>query len=111
MTGTPGSILFNVGSFADAVYVVKTGVWDYEEIQGLAEEIWVQLKLGQSIAQMASEIPTCKDHILVFLKSQKQPRTCLQFCKMCGFAPEGVNRALCRHVMFVSLDIILKVSS
>jgi CRP-like cAMP-binding protein len=37
--------------------------WDYEKTQALAEEVWVHLKLGQSIAQMASEIPTCEHHI------------------------------------------------
>ena len=38
-------------------------IWDDEETQTLAEEIWVHLKLGQSIAEMASEIPTCEHHI------------------------------------------------
>jgi len=37
--------------------------WDQEETQTVAEEIWVHMKLGQSIAQMASEIPTCEHHI------------------------------------------------
>jgi CRP/FNR family cyclic AMP-dependent transcriptional regulator len=37
--------------------------WDHAETQTLAEEIWVHLKLGQSIAQMAKEIPTCEHHI------------------------------------------------
>jgi CRP-like cAMP-binding protein len=37
--------------------------WDDEETQTLAEEIWVHLKLGESIAEMVSKIPTCEHHI------------------------------------------------
>jgi len=37
--------------------------WGYEETQVLAEEIWVRLELGQSIAQMAKELPVCEHHI------------------------------------------------
>jgi CRP-like cAMP-binding protein len=37
--------------------------WDDEETQTLAKEIWVHLKLGESIAEMVSKIPTCEHHI------------------------------------------------
>jgi CRP-like cAMP-binding protein len=37
--------------------------WGYDENQVLAEEIWIRLKAGQSIAQMASELPVCQHHI------------------------------------------------
>jgi CRP-like cAMP-binding protein len=37
--------------------------WDDKETLALAEEIWVHLKLGQSIDRMVSEIPTCEYRI------------------------------------------------
>jgi len=37
--------------------------WSYDKNQVLAEEIWGRLKVGQSIAQMASELPVCQHHI------------------------------------------------
>ena len=37
--------------------------WDDTQNQALAEEIWVHLKLGESIAQLVSQIPTCEYRI------------------------------------------------
>jgi hypothetical protein len=41
----------------------KTLTWDDEQSLPLAEEIWVHLKLGQSISQLLAEIPTCEYRI------------------------------------------------
>ena len=41
----------------------KTLSWDDEETKGLAEEIWARLHGGETIAQMAREIPTCEYRI------------------------------------------------
>jgi len=37
--------------------------WDDEETKDLAQEIWVRLHRGETIAQMVREIPACEYHI------------------------------------------------
>jgi hypothetical protein len=41
----------------------KTLSWDDEETKGLAQEVWARLHGGETIAQMAREIPTCEYRI------------------------------------------------
>jgi len=43
--------------------ITEVLTWGYDKNQVLAEEIWERLRLGQSIAQMASELPVCEHHI------------------------------------------------
>ncbi len=41
----------------------KTLSWDDEETEDLAQEIWTRLHRGETIAEMAREIPTCEYRI------------------------------------------------
>jgi len=50
----------------------KTLSWDDEETRSLAKEIWTHVHRGETIAQMAGEIPTCEYRIYKVLSMMNE---------------------------------------